>query len=285
MIRSLAAALLAACALAAAPALAAGDNSPAVKAFQPQAKEILRGYAVALRTIERGLANDLDAALTNPLPVPETLPTSFLAAYRDAFSDAATAHLTAVSAADDAGSQALNDATATATPGLTVGAGGALDDFRARLTAETARFDANVRKATGKALKKARKALDAETVLTVQTFPLPLIDDVDPGHTVPSNESQFLPRVPLVLMGYGDPTVQLVAFAATGLSTDDHIHNIYDADGSIFAIEQDVPTLPADLPMIGGIFDVTGDGPSAHGNVRLEVFVTGTDGWTRSIGY
>jgi hypothetical protein len=169
MIRPLAAALVAACALAATPALAAGDNSPAVKAFRPDAKQILNTYAASLRAAERTLATDLAAVTAGALPAPGAILDAYLAAYRAAFSNAAVAQFAPVNAADDAASQALNDATATATPGLTVGAGGALDDFRARLASETARFDANVRKATGQTLKKARKAIAAEAVLTVAT--------------------------------------------------------------------------------------------------------------------
>jgi hypothetical protein len=285
MLRPLAAVLIAACALAAAPALAAGDNSPAVKAFRPDAKQILKTYAATLRAAERTLAAELDAAFAGPLSPPETFLAAYLSAYRSAFSDAAVAQFTAVSAADDAASQALIDATATSTPGLTVGAGGALDDFRARLASETARFDANVRKATGKALKSARKAIDVAALLTVATYPLPLFDDVDPGQAIPSNETGFLPRVPLVLIGYGDPIVRYVALLGTGLPDGDHVYNVYDADGGLIVTEQDVPAIKDALPLIGGVFELTGAVPASHGNVRVEVFVNGSDGWTRSIGH
>ena len=77
MIRSLAAAVLAASALAAAPALAAGDNSPAVKAFRSSAKPILGTFAASLRDTERALAVALDAAVAEPLPPPRPFsPTS-----------------------------------------------------------------------------------------------------------------------------------------------------------------------------------------------------------------
>ena len=117
------------------------------------------------------------------------------------------------------------------------------------------------------------------------TYPFPLFHDVDPGQAVPSSESAFLPRVPLVLLGYGDPSVRHVAFVATGLSGEDHIYNLYDADGVLILIEQDVLSIPADLALIGGVIELTGDVPASHGNLRVEVFVNGSDGWTRSIGH
>jgi hypothetical protein len=288
MIRLLAAALIASCALAAPSAHAAGDDSPAVKTFRADAKPILSTLAAALRDAERGLAADLDAATAGPISDPEAFLGVLLAAYDEAFEAATGAQLTALSAADEAGTLALQGAAATATPGLTVGAGGALDEFHVRVAREMTRFDASVRKATGKALKKARKTLGEGAVLTAATFAVPTFGDADPGQVSPTDETGFMPRTPLVLMGYGDATATFVLILSTGYGPDDHVFNVYDGDGSLFVEARDLPALPTEVPyprMLGVVTDLTGGPPTPHGNLRIEAFLNGADGWTRSIGY
>jgi hypothetical protein len=288
MIRSLAAALIAGFTLAAPPALAAGDNSPAVKAFRSDVKPILGTLSAALRQAESNLAADLDAATAGAIADPAAFLGTLLTAYDEAFEAAAVAQMTAISAADEAGTLALQAAGATATPGLTAGAGGALDDFHARLARDVARFDASVRKSTGKALKKARKALAEGVVLTAITFPLPILDNADPGQVSPTGETGFYPRLPLVLMGYGDATQTYALILATGDVAVDQVFNVYDGDGVLFAEARDLPGLPSAIPfplLLGVVTDLSGGPPNPHGNLRIEAFVEGSDGWTRTIGH
>jgi hypothetical protein len=288
MLRPFAAALLTACALAGAPALAAGDNSPAVKTFRADTKPVLATFAGVLRTAERNLAADLDAATAGAIADPEAFLGTLLAAYDEAYDAAAAAQWVAIQAADEAGTLALQAASATATPGLTVGTGGALDEFHARLARELARFDASVRKSTGKALKKARKALAEGAVLTAVTFPVSLLDNADPGQASPTVETAFFPRVPFVLMGYGDATQTYALILATGDPNADHVFHVYDGDGVLFVESLDLPALPSAVPypmLLGVVTDLSGEPPIAHGNLRIEAFIEGSDGWTRSIGY
>ncbi len=266
---------------------------PAVdSAAAKQARKDLKGSTkAALATFKsdnKAALATLNTAL-KPLPAgfDPTDPGSFLDAVLIAVAnaaDAATAGYRARSnEVDNAGGAILVGLGRGSLPGFAVGDGGELDKFQLAMDKEMAKFNKNLGNAVSKLVKKTRKQLPDDAVLTARSFALPGDRIADPGNDPKADDFGFFPgSAPLLFMGYGSVNHRMIGVVARAEGLDDPVLNIYDGDGSLLSEDLPLPHLTDNLR--GLRTDLPGGVQVPHGNVKVEA-TSLISGWTFAIGY